>query len=541
MVSNYITPLSVARSLGYATITPVNSQSGLELQHVTVLNHYLVSLMGVPSLNLFDGPEFSKTFSKFSHLLSVEDVGRLYQQLLTATTATPTSLDEAVDVAFDTLNRLTGLTYSQFEYSGARNATTVFVVYGSHESTQVGALIEAGVPGVGLIKVRVPLPFNQAKFVEAIPASTRKLVILSQTDGSATSSLKADATAALFLTGRYSALSLDEFSYPLKFDWTPITISKIISEFVPDFNPELVLAPSALQSFVGQITANTSPVGKYLIWGKDNGSFVGTGDKLALSLSLDDSKTVSIRNKYDNSRAGGVIQSSIATNFNNNIIATVDSADVVIIEDLSLLASYDVLATAAPGGTVLLGNFKTIKESVDIDIVEKLPIEFRKTLARNHNKLTIIDFSIVDELDELNSSTKGFSADFLVQLAFWRAALPELDGFIVNKLLQANGNSFELLAAVLDKFINIADEKAGLKEVAVLPEWAELVEEITEAEEAEEGEKEEETEAAEAGDEEAAEEEIPEASFAILRFGNFYLPQPTYSSRSCRRNQVGWL
>ncbi|KAG2732796.1 hypothetical protein G9P44_003786 [Scheffersomyces stipitis] len=511
LVSNYITPLSVARSLGYATITPVNSQSGLELQHVTVLNHYLVSLMGVPSLNLFDGPEFSKTFSKFSHLLSVEDVGRLYQQLLTATTATPTSLDEAVDVAFDTLNRLTGSTYSQFEYSGARNATTVFVVYGSHESTQVGALIEAGVPGVGLIKVRVPLPFNQAKFVEAIPASTRKLVILSQTDGSATSSLKADATAALFLTGRYSALSLDEFSYPLKFDWTPITISKIISEFVPDFNPESVLAPSALQSFVGQVTANTSPVGKYLIWGKDNGSFVGTGDKLALSLSLDDSKTVSIRNKYDNSRAGGVIQSSIATNFNNNAITTVDSADVVIIEDSSLLASYDVLATAAPGGTVLLGNFKTIKESVDIDIVEKLPIEFRKTLARNHNKLTIIDFSIVDELDELNSSTKGFSADFLVQLAFWRAALPELDGFIVNKLLQANGNSFELLAAVLDKFINIADEKAGLKEVTVLPEWAELVEEITEAEEAEEGEKEEETEAAEAGDEEAAEEEIPEA------------------------------
>ncbi|KAK6457279.1 sulfite reductase [NADPH] flavoprotein component [Scheffersomyces xylosifermentans] len=510
LVSNYVAPLNVARSLGYSVITPVNSASGLELQHLTVLNHYIVSLTGLPSLNLFDGPEFSKTYSKYLRLLSIEDLGHLYQNLLKETNTNPSSLDEAIDIAFENLNKLTGSQYSQFEYVGPRNPETVFVVYGSHESTQVGNLIEAGVPGVGLIKVRVPLPFNQAKFIEAIPESTRKLVTLTQVDGGATSPLKGDITAALFLGGRYHSLSISEFSYPLKFDWTPITVSKILSEFVPSFNPELALNATIPPTINAAITANTSPAGKYLVWGKDNGVLVNTADKLALSLSLDDSKTVSVRNKFDTTRAGGIIQSSIVSTYNNNPIPTVDSADVVIIEDVALLSSYDILATVAPGGTVLLGNFKGIKESVEVDVVEKLPLEFRRTLARNHNKLTVVDFSIVDELDELNASTKGFSTDFLVQLGFWRAALPELDGFIVNKLLQANGNGFELLAAVLDKFINIVDEKAGLKSVPVLPEWVDLEEPIAEKEEEKKDEEMKEAEEEEKKTEEESEEEEPE-------------------------------
>ena len=89
-----------------------------------------------------------------------------------------------------------------------------------------------------------------------------------------------------------------------------------------------------------------------------------------------------------------------------------------------------------------------------------------------------VDFSIIEKLDESNSATKGFSADFLIQLAFWRAALPELGGFIVNKLLQANGNSFELLGTVLDNFIKCVDENEGIKQINVLPDWIDLKEEI---------------------------------------------------------------
>jgi sulfite reductase (NADPH) flavoprotein alpha-component len=175
----------------------------------------------------------------------------------------------------------------------------------------------------------------------------------------------------------------------------------------------------------------------------------------------------------------------------DSTFVSVDAADVILIEDSSLLEHYDILATAKPGATILLGNSKPIKTSVEEDVIGKLPESFKKGLALNQNKLTLIDLSVVEELEKLNDSTKGFTAEFLVQLGFWRAALPELKGFIVNKLLQANGNKFELLAAVLDKFINLADEAKALKPVEISSEWAQLK---VEGEKPEEGEKSEEGE-----------------------------------------------
>lgn len=488
LVSNYIAPLSVARSLNYPVVTPVNSNDGLELQHLTLLNHYLAALTGNPSLNLFDGPEFAKNFTKYQKVLSVEELGRLYQGLLSSSDVVPNSLDEAVDLAFDNLNKLAGTSYSQFEYVGSETPETVFVIYGSHESTQVSNAISKLSLKAGLIKVRVPLPFNSAKFAELIPSSTRKLVVLGQgnTECSKSSSLKADITASLFLSGHYHNLSVDEFVYPLNFVWTPVTITKVLGEFLPTLNASEILSEPDRIVSTSTITANTSPEGSYLLWGKDNGAFVKIADKLALSLSLDDSKTVSVRNKFDNINGGGLFQSQLVSVSNGFPINSVDSANVVLIEDISILSNYDILATAKPGATILLVNNKPIKNSVEEDIIPKLPVDFRRTLAKNHNKLTLIDNSILEELDALNDSTKGFSGDFLIQLAFWRASLPELDGFIVNKLLQANGNGFELLASVLDKFINSVDEKNGLKEVKVLPEWTDLEDEPVEKKEDEE-------------------------------------------------------
>lgn len=501
IVSNYVSTLNVARSLGYPVVTPVDSRNGVELQHLAVLNHFLVSLTGNPSVYLFDGPEFSKTFSRFGNLLSVEKLGELYQNLLSSTNETPASVEKAVDLAFENLNKIAGTNYKQFEYVGHEQPQTVFVVYGSNESTEVSNVISklANSSRVGLIKVRVPLPFNQAKFIESIPKSTEKLVVLGQVDGSSetsSNSLKADITAALFIGGVYHSLSIEEFTYPLNFTWTPITITKLLGEFLPNLDPALILGSNQSPVAESQITANTSPEGKYLIWGTDNSDFLDTANKLALSLSLDSSKYVSIRNKFDTINGGGSFQSQIVSTSSVSGLTSVDSADVILIENASLLKNFDILATAKPGAKVLLVNQKPIKNSLDEDVVAKLPTDFKRTLARNHNSLTVIDFSVIEELDKISDSTKGFSGDFLVQLAFWRAALPELNGFIVNKLLQANGNSFELLAVVLDKFIATVDETNGLKKVEVLPEWVDLQD--APAEEAQKEEEKKEAEEAEA-------------------------------------------
>lgn len=486
LFSNYSTPVSVARSLGFPVVTPVDSTNALELQYVTVISHFLAHLLGSPSVNLFDGPEFSRTFAKFDGILSVAEVGRLYQQLITGNVRTPRSVDEAIDVAFEALNNAADTNLKQFEYTGHSNPETVFVVLGAHQSTQVSQVIAkaSSSSNVGVVKARVPFPFSQREFAAAVPQSTKKLVVLAPESGS---SLKADITAALFFAGRFGQVSIEEFAYPADFVWSPITVLRVLAEFDSSIDPATVLASK--RPSVGAITANTSPDGSYLVWARDNSDVVTTASKLALSLSLDDSKNVSFRNKFDVSRAGGIYQAQIVSaSKNTSRSASVDSADVVLIEDASILNHYDVLATSKPGSSVLLINNKKISNSVDADVVEKLPVDFKRTLARNRSTLTVIDFSLIEDLEAVNDSTKGFSADFLVQVAFWRATLPQLDNYIINKLLQANGNDFELLAAVLDKFVATVDEKQALREIKVAEEWLSLEEPV--AEKAEEEKKE---------------------------------------------------
>lgn len=485
LVSDYATAVAAARSSGFPVLSPVSADP-LDLQYTTVLNHYLAALSKSPSVHLFDGPEFARTFQKFNNILSVAEVGRLYQQLLTASTEKPQSVDEALDVAFSVFNSVAGTNLKPFEYEGHPQPETVFVVYGAHEASQVAHVVARAQQSaaVGVLKVRVPFPFNQAKFASAIPASARKVVVFSPENAS---TLKADATAALFFAGRFGHTTVDEFVYPATFVWTPITVLKTVGEYVTTIDHAAVLAPSKTE--VSNITANTSPEGSYLIWARDNSDIVETANKLALSLSLDDSKNVSIRNKFDISVGGGVFQSQIVSSNKNTPASTsVDAADVVLIEDASIINHFDVLATAKPGATVLLVNHKKITNNVEQDFVEKLPLDFKKTLARNHLDLVVVDFSTIADLDTVSDSTKGFSGDFLTQVAFWRASLPELGGFVVNKLLQANGNGFELLAAVLDKFIATVDDKQSLKPVAVPAQWIELEAEIAEKEEEKEQE-----------------------------------------------------
>lgn len=472
-VSNYAPAVATARSLGLPVISPVSSDA-LDLQYSVVLNHYVAALTGAPAVHLFDGPEFARTFARFHNVLSVVEVGRLYQQLLTAAAEKPAGVEKAVELAFSTFNTVAGARLQPFEYEGHAAPETVFVVHGAHEAAQVAGVVAkaAASAAVGVVKVRVPFPFLQDQFVAAIPASTKNVVVLS---AESTSVLKADAAAALFFAGRFALVVVDEFIYPPNFVWSPITVLKIVTEFAPSVDHAVVL--SSARAAVNDVTANTSPEGSFLVWARDNSDLVATAGKLALSLSLDNSKNVSIRSKYDTSVAGGVYQAQIVSSAAASASTAVDAADVVLIEDVSILSHFDVLATANPGSTVLLANHKKIAVE---DFVEKLPVDFKRTLAKNALLLVVIDFSTVEELDTVSDSTKGFSADFLAQVAFWRASIPQLGGFVVNKLLQANGNGFELLAAVLDKFVASVDEKLSLKAVSVAPEWADLEDEVTE-------------------------------------------------------------
>ncbi|EEQ36112.1 hypothetical protein CLUG_00235 [Clavispora lusitaniae ATCC 42720] len=285
-VSSYAGAVAAARAAGRPVVSAVDSRAS-DLQHSTIFAHFLSAATRAPALHVFDGPEFARTFARFHGVMSVPALGRLYQQLLAVGSGAPASIDAAVDWAFATYNKEAGTNLQPFEYVGHASPETVFVVHGAHEAAQLKAVVKraAQTAPVGVVTVRVPFPFSQARFTEVIPLTTKNVVVLSAEEGSA---LKADAAAALFFAGRFSSVVVDEFIYPPNFVWSPITVLKVVTEFAPSVDHAVVLASE--RAPVGEITANTSPEGAFLVWAKDNSDVVHTAGKLALSLSLDNSK-----------------------------------------------------------------------------------------------------------------------------------------------------------------------------------------------------------------------------------------------------------
>ncbi|KAM9886384.1 hypothetical protein OXX69_013772, partial [Metschnikowia pulcherrima] len=107
LVSNHAGPVAVARALSVPVVSPVGF-SAAELQSSVVLTHFLAALTRGPAVHVFDGPEAARTFQHFDRVLSVADVGRLYEQLGAAGAVVPASADQAIEIAFQKFNAVAG-------------------------------------------------------------------------------------------------------------------------------------------------------------------------------------------------------------------------------------------------------------------------------------------------------------------------------------------------------------------------------------------------------------------------------------------------
>ncbi len=102
----------------------------------------------------------------------------------------------------DKFATLTNRSYKLFDYVGATDATKIIVVMGSGAEAveeTVNYLILKG-QKVGMIKVRLALPFAIEKFIDALPKTTKSIAVLDRTkeSGSIGEPLYSDVVTALF-------------------------------------------------------------------------------------------------------------------------------------------------------------------------------------------------------------------------------------------------------------------------------------------------------------------------------------------------------
>ena len=220
------------RQTGFAMLAEGNVQEVMDLSAVA----HLSAIKGhMPFLNFFDGFRTSHEIQKIAlwdyedlkelcdmdavrafreHCLNPEhpaargshENGDIFFQHREACNRHYDELPSVVEECMHAVNEKLGTDYQLFNYYGAQDADRVIVAMGSvcDVAEEVIDYLNAHGEKVGLIKVRLYRPFASAKFVDAIPATCKRIAVLDRTKepGSVGEPLYQDVVSALYSQGK---------------------------------------------------------------------------------------------------------------------------------------------------------------------------------------------------------------------------------------------------------------------------------------------------------------------------------------------------
>jgi pyruvate-ferredoxin/flavodoxin oxidoreductase len=405
------------------------SNSGQEAHDLALIAHAASYRSRVPFLHFFDGFRTSHEVSKLAILsdenlhavLDEQDIAAFRSRAMTPDKPTLRGTAQNPDVYFQgreavnpfyaqlpaivqsVMNRFgaaTGRRYQLFDYHGHPEADRVIVAMGSSVETIAETVDWANAHGekVGVIAVRLFLPFHIESFLAALPKTTRALAILDRTKepGSLGEPLYLNVIGALaesrsplagsprVIGGRYG-LGSKEF--------TPGMVRAVFQH---------LLVPEPRNHFTLGILDDVS--GTSLPWDADfdleaddvrRCVFVGLGADGTVGANKNSIKIIGEQTDnfaqgyfvYDSKKSGSMTTSHLR--FGPRPIRApylIRQADFVACSQFHFVGRSDVLGYAAPGATVLLNSPYAPDETW-----RRLPRDWQQTMVTKKLRLFVIN------------------------------------------------------------------------------------------------------------------------------------------------------
>ena len=437
------------RSTGYAMLCSSNPQEVMDLGAVA----HLAAIGGrVPFLHFFDGFRTSHEIRKvevwdYDDLKEMVDMDALAafraralnpeHPVLRGSAQNPDiffqvnetrnqyydALPGVVEAYMGKVNQRLGTNYQLFNYYGAPDAETVMVAMGSvcDAAEEVVDYMNARGEKVGLVKVRLYRPFATEKFVAAIPATAKSIVVMDRCkDPSAIGEpLYQDVVTALassplagikVVGGRYGLGSKDT------------TPGGILSAFLNGQSENPVR--SFTINIVDDVTNRSLPILEEpdvadegtiacKFWGLGGDGTVGANKNSIKIIGDNTDMKVQAYFQYDSKKSGGITISHLR--FGKNEIKAsyyVTKADFVACHLASYIEMFDIVQDIKPGGTFLLNCPWDLAE-----LEEHLPAAAKRYLAQNNIRMYTCDAT--HKAIELGM---GNRSNTILQAAFFKLA-----------------------------------------------------------------------------------------------------------------------
>ena len=413
------------RQTGFAMLAESNPQEVMDLAPVA----HLAAIEGrVPFLNFFDGFRTSHEIQKIetwdyadlkdmcdmkavaafrAHALNPEhpamrgshENGDVFFQHREACNSAYDALPATVKACMAKINAKLGTNYDLFNYYGAPDADRVIVAMGSicDVAEEVIDYLTAKGEKVGLVKVRLYRPWVSEAFLQALPATAKKVAVLDRTKepGSLGEPLYLDVATTLREAKKCDVvLSAGRYGLGSK-DTPPSSVFAVYAELAKDAPkarftlgivddvthlslPEIKPAP---------ITAAAGTV-ECKFWGIGGDGTVGANKDSTKIIGDHTDKYIQAYFQYDSKKTGGITISHLR--FGDKPIRSpyyINQADLVACHNQSyIIKGYKMVQDVKPGGTFLINCGWS-----DEELGKHLKADAKKYIADNDIKVYTVD------------------------------------------------------------------------------------------------------------------------------------------------------
>jgi pyruvate-ferredoxin/flavodoxin oxidoreductase len=488
------------RQTGFALLSSVNVQEAMDLGGVA---HLSAIKSRVPFMHFFDGFRTSHEIQKietietedFAKLIDMDAVEEFRSKalnpehpVLRGTAQNPDiffqareasnkfydAVPEIVEGYMKEIEKLTGRKYDLFSYYGAPDADRVIIAMGSVCDTAeetIDYLMSQG-EKVGIVKVHLYRPFSAKHFIDAVPATAKKIAVLDRTKepGALGEPLYQDVCTVYFekieqptiVGGRYGLGSKDT---------TPAQV-KAVFDNLKESTPKNHFTLGIVDDVTGlsletKEEIDTTPEGTISckFWGLGSDGTVGANKNSIKIIGDHTDMYAQAYFSYDSKKSGGITVSHLR--FGHKPIRStylVNKADFVACHNPSYINQYDIVSDLKKGGTFLLNCSWS-----DEELEKYLPAEVKQIIAKND-----INFYTIDGVSIGKEIGLGNRINMIMQASFFKLSkvipLDDAIKYMKEAIVKSYGSKGEKIVNMnylaVDKGIEM------VKQVEVPASWA---------------------------------------------------------------------
>ena len=487
-----------ARQTGFAMLA---SGSVQEVMDLSAVSHLTAIKSRVPFVNFFDGFRTSHEIQKIEEL-QMEDIKGLvdmdalqafrdralnsenpvtrgtaqnpdiYFQGREASNKFYDAVPDMVADYMDKISAITGRKYRPFDYYGAADAENIIIAMGSVTETirEVIDYENANGQKVGMIAVHLYRPFSAKYFMEAVPATVKRITVLDRTKepGANGDPLYLDvrdifygqANAPVIVGGRYGMGSKDVTPSQIIAVYKNMERNEPKNQFTIGIEDDVTF-----RSLPAEADVKMTPAGTYeaKFYGLGSDGTVGANKNSIKIIGGATNKYCQAYFAYDSKKSGGFTASHLR--FGD---CPIRSPYFVACHVPAYIHMYDVLKGLQKGGSFLLNSIWDEEETK-----KHLPNHMKRYLAENE-----INFYIINGTKTGQELGLGNRTNTIMQSAFFKITNVIPYEVAVSEMKHAIDKSYgkkgEAIVNMNYAAVDAGGKEGNLIKVTVPAEWKNL-------------------------------------------------------------------